>query len=187
MFQKREERNSVRLQDYASSADFCRLFVENADGLFLLSLLLNADQEKAVGCFLASHRECRHTSGVFKQWAESWSRRTIIKTAIRMIAPRPADGQTKYGHKDAPAELDGALAAVQQLSPFERFVYVMSVLEKYTVQETAIQLECTKSEVIAARTKALQLVAQADGETWPIITAPEAVYAEGHLASGQAA
>jgi hypothetical protein len=47
-------------------------------------------------------------------------------------------------------------AALLQLEPFERFVYVMSVLERYSDLDCSVLLGCARRDVIAARMRALQ-------------------------------
>ena len=47
-------------------------------------------------------------------------------------------------------------AAVVQLEPFERFVYVMSALERYSDLDCSLLLDCARRDVIAARIRALQ-------------------------------
>ena len=59
--------------------------------------------------------------------------------------------------------LGAVVAAITSLPPFERFVYVVSVLEKYPDRECATLLDCTPGQVIEARTQALlQLVRVGD-------------------------
>jgi len=48
------------------------------------------------------------------------------------------------------------IAAVLALEPFERFVYVMSVLERYSDHDCSILLECARLEVTAARIRSVQ-------------------------------
>src|SRR5262249_61353212 len=48
------------------------------------------------------------------------------------------------------------LAAALVLEPFDRFVFVMSVLEGYSHHECAILLGTTRREVLEARTRALE-------------------------------
>lgn len=47
------------------------------------------------------------------------------------------------------------------LPVFERFVFVMSVLERYSEQDCALLLEATRGEVVEARSRALQAIATA--------------------------
>jgi hypothetical protein len=144
---------------YASSGDFRRIFYEESDSLHRLSFLLTADGEKAEQCFVSGLQESVNSSPVFKEWAHSWARRTIIQNAVRVINPRPLE---EY----APSSFDSGgttlaveqveTAAVLQLEPFERFVYVMSVLERYSDLDCSVLLGCARREVIAARIRAFQ-------------------------------
>ena len=52
----------------------------------------------------------------------------------------------------------GEIAAILELRPFERFVYVMSVVEGYSDQACSVLLGCTRRDVIAARIRALQQI-----------------------------
>jgi DNA-directed RNA polymerase specialized sigma24 family protein len=48
------------------------------------------------------------------------------------------------------------IANIIALPPFERFVFVMSVLECYTEQECSLLLGCTRREAMEARERALR-------------------------------
>ncbi len=118
--------------------------------------------EKAEQCFVAGLEDSIHGNPVFKEWARSWSKRTIIKNAIRMISPAPGQmsGAQPVSDKQILAsDFDGLLTAVLQLAPLERFVYVMSILEGYSIQECSILLSCTKQEVTASQAHAVQQLA----------------------------
>src|ERR1700746_791986 len=78
---------------YASTADFERIFTEDMSALYLLSLLLTGERDKAEECFVAGIGESTRGNRVFKEWARSWTRRTIIQSAIRLIAPRHRTGR----------------------------------------------------------------------------------------------
>jgi DNA-directed RNA polymerase specialized sigma24 family protein len=54
---------------------------------------------------------------------------------------------------------DPRLSTLMGLAPFERFVFVMSVLEGYSDQECSILLDCTRKDVAEARIRALQQAA----------------------------
>jgi hypothetical protein len=51
-----------------------------------------------------------------------------------------------------PAEI----AAIEEVPAFERFAFVMSVLEHYSDRERSLLLNCTRGEVTAARSRALE-------------------------------
>jgi hypothetical protein len=147
---------------YATSADFRQIFDEEMKGLYLLSFLLTADREKAEQCFVSGLEDAVVGNPVFKEWARSWARRTIIQNAVQVINPRPSEGHSRSNAafvsshgKTLPAERP-EITTVLQLEPFERFVYVMSVLERYSDQDCSVLLGCARRDVIAARTRALQ-------------------------------
>jgi hypothetical protein len=150
--------------EYATCKDFQQIFTQDMAGLHLLAFLLTADQAKAEQCFVAGLDDAIKGNPVFREWARSWSKRSIIKRAIRMMAPAPGDPKTMagvardvQGHESAD-DKDALIAAVSALAPFERFVFVMAVLEGYSVPECALLLGRTAREVVAARAEAVQKV-----------------------------
>lgn len=157
------QRDSIQTQtlEYASSAEFCKVFREDMGHLFRLAFLLTADYEKAEQCFVAGLEDAIEGNAVFKGWARSWSRRTVIKNAIRMIAPLPDKANVRADEWHPTEALSGAdvsLNALVKLEPFERFVFVLSLLESYPDRECASLLNCTMQDVLEARVKALQEV-----------------------------
>jgi hypothetical protein len=149
------------LTQYATSADFCRTFDAEMSGLYLLSLLLTADSEKAERCFLQSLEDSAGCTTVLKEWASSWARRTIIHNAIRLIAPRPADEISipNPAPRGSVANVQAEIAAVVDLPVFERFVFVLSVFERFSDQDCSLLLNCSRREVAAGRTCALRRIA----------------------------
>lgn len=147
---------------YASSADFCRIFHEETDSLFLLSLLLTADNEKAEECFVQSFEDAAKGGTVFKEWAHSWARRKVIQNALRTCEPRPAGDKPVLKNSSGPSShLPAEMAAIFNLPVFERFVFVLSVLEHLSDHECSLLLTRSRREVIAARSLALQRIASA--------------------------
>ena len=154
------------LTPYASSGDFQRIFHEDMNGLYLLSFLLTADHEKAEQCFVSGLEDAVNGNRVFQEWARSWARRVIIKNAVEVINPRPVEGSAHWSPvavnnngKTLPAEQQVEITAVLGLQPFERFVYVMTVLEGYSDQDCSLLLGCSRRDVLAARSRALQQTA----------------------------
>jgi DNA-directed RNA polymerase specialized sigma24 family protein len=145
----------------AVSADFCRIFENNVEHFYLLSFLLTADRRMAEECFVRGLEESTRSNQVFKKWADSWARRTIIHNAIQMIQPRPTDGRVSSSTFDGVERHDTErpeINAIVELGSFERFVFVLSVLERESDQESALLLGCTRDEVRAARIRALQQI-----------------------------
>lgn len=156
---KQNQKSSSEL--YASRADFCRIFEDQADRLYLLSLLLAADPALAEKCFVRGLEDSKNSNPVFKEWAESWARRTIIANAIRMIGPRPGISSpfTRGRRVKKIQGLPEKLAAITDLPEFERFVFVMSVLEGYAARDCRLLLNCSNFDVAQGRAQALQQLA----------------------------
>ncbi len=144
---------------YATQADFRRVFQEDMNRFYLLSFLLTGERDLAEQCFVSGLKMSSEGNPVFKEWATSWARRTIILTAIRMVRPRLGDPQrSSVPPKSAgPSAISRAeIANIIALPPFGRFVFVMSVLECYTEQECSLLLGCTRREAMEARERALR-------------------------------
>lgn len=172
---------------YAVSADFCRVFADDMNGLYTLSFLLTADRDKAEECFISGLECSKNSNRIFKDWARSWSRRMVIQNAIRVISPTPDDGrekpslQTIDGFPEARSENEVALNAVLSLSTFERFVFVLSVLEHYSDQDCSILLECSRRDVALARARAAVNIAPRAESNLPGTARSIGVFAQGHL------
>jgi len=156
-------------QAYVTRIEFCRVFAENMDSMHLLSFLLTADQAKAEECFVSGLEDCVEGTYVFRDWAQSWARRTIIQNAIRMLAPRKDHSTLADVPSDAVSCSSGrtqdfyyASARILRLEHFERFVFVMSVLEKYSDQDCSVLLGCSRQDVGETRMRALLHVTEPD-------------------------
>jgi DNA-directed RNA polymerase specialized sigma24 family protein len=146
---------------YASNDDFCRIFSEETDSLYRLSFLLTAERVKAEQCLVSGLEDSLKGSRVFKEWARSWARRAVIQNAMRVINPRLMEKNTASSFNSSGRTLAAEqveIAAVLDLAPFERFVFVISVLEHYSEHECSVLLGCSRRDVIAARTRALQQI-----------------------------
>jgi DNA-directed RNA polymerase specialized sigma24 family protein len=148
---------------YASKGDFCQIFEKNMSPLYLLSFLLTGDEATAEQCFVGGLHIAREGNLVFKEWAESWARRTIILNAIRMIRPRLTSESitvSESGRAVHPAIEHPEISAIAGLPAFERFAFVMSVLEGYQDHECSLHLNCTIGEFREARGRALGKIGQ---------------------------
>ena len=144
---------------YTTSADFCRIFAEEMDSLYLLGFLLTADAEKAEQCFVAGIGDCVEGNAVFKEWAHSWARRAIVQHAVQVAGPASASEITS--NKKIGMEIEPHLKAILNLDTLERFVFVMSVLEGYSYQDCSIMLGCSRQSVVNARARAIDQLAAA--------------------------
>jgi hypothetical protein len=148
-----------RAAPYRTGTDFCKIFTEEMNSLYLLAFLLTADSGKAEQCFVSGLGECVEGTCAFMEWAHSWARRTIIKQAIRMIMPAPERVDQVSFVSLNEASVSGKynpMGAIVALSAFERFVFVMSILEDQSDEDCAILLGCSRRDVMIAREVALR-------------------------------
>ena len=78
----------------------------------------------------------------------SWSRRSVIKSAIRITSPKPSLEvclRLVANYSNLNIHSGALLKGVKELPPFDRFVFVMSVLERYSDRE------CSSSELCNSR------------------------------------
>jgi DNA-directed RNA polymerase specialized sigma24 family protein len=155
---------------YASCEDFPRIFSEESNGLYQLSFLLTGDPEKAERCFVSGFEDCATGNAVFHEWAHSWAKRTIIQNAIEESKPRPRHSNSPLSATipdiDQPSSgPDGhfEIDAVLGLEDFERFVFVISVLEHYSEHDCTLLLGCSVQQFREARTRALRRIANSGG------------------------
>ena len=165
----RPEKDRTKKVDYAMPTDFCRVFDDHLDDLYTLSFLLTANRDKADQCFVSGLEDCLQGNTVFREWAQSWAKRTVIKNAIRLISPSTIaplttsplrnETATATGIPESLSEVGTPVAAITSLQPFDRFVFVLSVLEKYSDKECSMLLDCPVDKIIDARIRALQRLA----------------------------
>lgn len=153
--------------DYATCNDICRFFTENVTQFYLLSFLLTASSDKAEQCFAGGLDDCVNGVAVFQGWVDGWARRVIVRRAIRMIQPQPGDAAprrwaVRSEDEDSVARCglqEAQFAGVLALKDFERFAFVLSVLEGYPDGSCAALLGTSRQKVGEARLRALQHLA----------------------------
>ena len=152
---------------YATCEDFLKILNEDMHGLYQLSFLLTGNHQKAEGCFVAGIEDCVKANRVFREWARSWAKRMIVENAIRELNPRrersdsPALLPTVFSRNQQPSGPIGYfdLDAMLGLADFERFVFVLCVLERYRMHECALFLGCSASEIREACAQAIEKLA----------------------------
>jgi DNA-directed RNA polymerase specialized sigma24 family protein len=149
-----------RKQAYATRADFCQVFKDEMKSLYLLAFLLTANHARAEECFLAALADADKESVVFKEFAASWVRRLIVAHAIR-LAGRMSSREAPNSERWVEAQGDSAyvINRLAELRPLDRFVFVLTMLERYREVECAILLGRARAEVTQARTRALEELA----------------------------
>lgn len=152
---------------YATRDDFFRVFREEKDELYQLSFLLTLDHKKAEQCVVSGLEDCVKGNRVFGEWARSWAKRTIIQNAIRELKPRPgrsysSPSSTISSHigqmLNGPAR-HFEIENLSALEDFERFVFVISVLEHYSQHDCALLLGCSLLEIREAFSRATEELA----------------------------
>ena len=178
MFRSRNKQKAIeRATEYATCKDFRQIFTEDMVGLHRLAFLLTADHAKAEQCFVAGLEDSIHGNPVFRQWARAWSKRPIIQSAIKAVGPMPgrlgAIPETADAHWQNGDDVENIAAVVASWEPFERFVFVMAVLEGYGLRECAAMLACPVQDVIAAKSLAMQRLA---GQSATEVLSPDREY-----------
>jgi hypothetical protein len=149
---------------YATHEDFHSIFNESLKELYQLSFLLTRDPAKAEQCVVGGLENCVTGNRVFREWAHSWAKRTIVKNAIRELKPRIIQSnaplsQAIFPYIDQIPNCPGgkfAMDSVLSLNDFDRFVFVMSVLEHYTEHDCVLLLSCSLRGFREARARAFK-------------------------------
>jgi DNA-directed RNA polymerase specialized sigma24 family protein len=153
---------------YATHGDFRKILDEDLNRLYQLSLFLTADHQKAEKCFVASIEDCANENGVFREFARPWTKRVVVENAIRELKPRPSRSNNSSSlpslRKQESSSPTGHFAAdaLLGLADFERFVFVLCVLERYRESDCALLLGCSASQVREAWTRAIETLASID-------------------------
>ena len=157
--------------EYASKEEFDSVFECERVSLQTLALLLTANSEAAKQCLIRAFRECMTSCSVSKEWVLIWARRAVIRNAISLIMG--SVGQSFVNTNDAdnglivfsPDDSLGAIAtseSILDLPAFDRFVFVICVLERYSIQDCALLLGKSPAEVSEVRHRAGNRVGQID-------------------------
>jgi DNA-directed RNA polymerase specialized sigma24 family protein len=156
--------------DYATHSDFCTVFLQHLDHLYSLALILLGDELRAEECLVAALDSCEQRDLVFKESTVAWSRRSVIKTAIRSISPAsfgPARHHLSGRHRELNFDQDIAIKCVLDLPAFDRFVFGISVLEGNSDRDCALLLGCSCADVVTARIRAFQQISRRLAEMYP--------------------
>jgi DNA-directed RNA polymerase specialized sigma24 family protein len=149
---------------YATREDFRKILDEDLNRLYQLSFLLTADRQKAERCFVASIEDCANENRVFREWARPWTKRVVVENAIRELKPRPSRSNSSSlpslrNQQSSSPTGHFTTDALLRLEDFERFVFVLCVLESYRENDCTLLLGCSASQVREAWTRAIQTLA----------------------------
>jgi DNA-directed RNA polymerase specialized sigma24 family protein len=144
--------------EYAKHADFCAALRNDTEPLYRLAFLLTTNHKESEQCFVSTVEQAFDEQTVFKEWARSWIKRRLIQTAIEIVSPasgRNGQKQDFWAATRHDTHQECEIDAVTKLDPFERFVFVMSILERYSNCDCALLLGCSMNRVTHARMSAL--------------------------------
>jgi DNA-directed RNA polymerase specialized sigma24 family protein len=156
--------------EYARKEEFVSVFECERVGLRKLALLLTANSEAVKRCLIRAFRECIASSSVSKEWVLSWTRRMVIRNAISLVMG--SESETFVNTNDdadngliafSPDDSLGAIAAsesILELPEFERFVFVICVVERYSIHDCALLLGRSPREVSEVRHRVANQVGQ---------------------------
>ena len=158
MFRSNKPKTANFRTDYAKRTDFCEVFEQDTRLLYLLAFLLTTNHKESEECFVLTVEEAFKEQTVFNEWARSWVKRRLIENAIEIVSPASGPNGRKRdlwsaGQRETHRECE--IDTVTDLAPFERFVFVMSMLERYSNWDCSLMLGCSMNKIAQARIKAL--------------------------------
>jgi len=160
----KDQMNSSSEVEYATADDLQKLFATSMSDLFCLALLLTAEAEEAERCIIHSMRECFASGSILRERLGPWVRHTVIRNGTRIVKdmqPASVSALQTESVSQLPAAAEPPIgssdysAGILELSNLDRLVYVICVLEHYTVQHCALLLGRSHAEVRVARDRAL--------------------------------
>jgi DNA-directed RNA polymerase specialized sigma24 family protein len=137
----------------AAPEDFEQIFAKQNTDLLRLSLQLTVDAEKAETCLVLAMRDCFFGSSISISRAHAWARRMVIRNAIRLVWGTPNDILCNAEYEFYLQPSGDALAssresiAILGLPVLDRLVFVICVLERYSIPDCAVILGKTPCEV----------------------------------------
>lgn len=151
---------SISEDNGANSLDLCRIFAQRLNSLYKLAFLLTTNHSLAERCTIAGLDEALTLNGISNASAESWSKRAIIQNALRIVRTESFKADVYLRRpQTSNSEITGwPFSAIIRLKPLERFVFVLSVLEKISDQECSQLLGCAATAIVPARIRALEFL-----------------------------
>ncbi len=135
MFGPNKPRIASFRDEYAKQGDFCAIFKSDTKPLYLLAFFLTANHKESEQCFVSTIDDAFKERAVFKDWARPW---------------------VKWSTGQRGTQRSCEIDQVTKLATFERFVFVMSILERYSNLNCSLLLGCSMEKVAKARVGALR-------------------------------
>ena len=159
MFGPNKPRIASFRDEYAKQGDFCAIFKSDTKPLYLLAFFLTANHKESEQCFVSTIDDAFKERAVFKDWARPWVKRRLIENAIQIVLPQSARNGRKrdlWSTGQRGTQRSCEIDQVTKLATFERFVFVMSILERYSNLNCSLLLGCSMEKVAKARVGALR-------------------------------
>ena len=153
-----KSKGMVSADAYATAADFERIFTDHMSGLYLLSFLLAGARGRQRQYSRLASKNAREESRI--QGVGAFVGSTFYHwSANRMVGPQQ---NSKNGVQSSavaraierlPLALQAEASSIIELAPLQRFVFVMSFLERYSDHDCFILLSCARRDLATARAR----------------------------------
>jgi len=170
----RRVRKSRVSETHATADDFQQLFAKEMTDLFDLSFRLTANAEKAESCLILAMRDCFDSSStVAKSSARNWARRAVIRNAISQVLGKESisldeilsDMGYDFHLQASEYRIEELRESIEvlELPNFDRLVFVICVLERYSILDCALLMRKSPKDVNDARVRAVNQIIEAEG------------------------
>ncbi|MGB8733460.1 MAG: hypothetical protein WCC99_19575, partial [Candidatus Sulfotelmatobacter sp.] len=95
----------------------------------------------------------------FKDWTRYWIKRSLVKNAVNIVSPmsgKNSERRDLWSQGQHEGSRSDEINNVTQFPPLERFVFVLSILERYSHWECSVLLACSAKKVAQLQTQALR-------------------------------
>jgi hypothetical protein len=156
VFRNNKPKMAKSRSDYAKHADFCDVIQNDTKSLYLLAFLLTANHKQSEQCFPLVEKLSKNKPSSRNEF-RSWIRRRLTE-ALRIVRGSAREGEKRDLWEDAQHDIprECEIDAVTRLAAFERFVFVMSILERYSHWDSTLLLRGSMKRVTHARMEALR-------------------------------
>lgn len=150
------------------AADLAQGWLDEITDLYLLCFLLTADKMMAEQLFADAMDEyVGSPAAASGAWARGQGRASVIRRAIQVIRPVPKQAQSwssRLAGRPLVSSVHEPFSAITSLGTFERFVFVLSVIEGESDETCAALLACDLAEVERSRDLAMTLISATEKE-----------------------
>lgn len=165
-------RRTEERDEYVSKEEFAGLFDSEQVALQQLALLLTSNLAAVSQCLGLALQQCLTSSSVFKGRGFASARRMVIRNAIDLVmgpGGQPLVDMSSGAHHEqvalSPDYYLGAVAASESilgLPAFERLVFVICVLEGYSIRDCALLLRRSPLDISEARERVVNQIEHID-------------------------